>query len=368
MELRSETEIRLEDESPRKEFPIEWWFIQGHFENEEIGPSRFMVSLFRHALEWGGLSAGDSSSLLISVLENSSRSAASLSQLDAATIPFLVAALRLAPPKGLCPVAVRAFAEEIEQNGLLKSIETPPFGATIDSCPLRATWGDFELSQTEEAFVLAFTQPKSERRCSFRLKPVHPRFHLSDVAVANGGSMDYVCYTRLALEGEVDGKAVQGEAWVDHQWGNQGWFVAGEETKQILGWDWLGIQLENGFDLLIMIIRDQRSFTALCQYAVVINGGAETRLLREFEIIPTAWWTSPVSGASYPVECRVTIPSLEMELDFEPLALEQEIPVFPPIGAIWEGAGRVKGTWGERAVSGRARLELHGYAYPLDQE
>jgi geranylgeranyl pyrophosphate synthase len=180
--------------------------------------------------------------------------------------------------------------------------------------------------------------------------------------------MDYVSYTRLALEGDVDGEAVRGEAWLDHQWGSQGWFVAGENTEQIFGWDWLGIQLASGCDLLIMVIRNQRTGDALCQYAVLVEETGATTLLREFEITPRSWWTSPVSGASYPVACHVTIPALDLELDFEPLKLDQEIPVFPPIRAVWEGAGRVKGTWAGRTICGRARLELHGYAYLLDLE
>ncbi|HEX4639988.1 MAG TPA: hypothetical protein VH252_01300, partial [Chthoniobacterales bacterium] len=109
MELRTETEIRLADESPRANCPVEWWFVQGHFEGKNVPKSRFMVSLFRHALEWKGISAGDAYSLLISVLDETSGATTSLSQIDPATVPFLVTALRLAPPAGLDPIAVRAL-------------------------------------------------------------------------------------------------------------------------------------------------------------------------------------------------------------------------------------------------------------------
>jgi geranylgeranyl pyrophosphate synthase/predicted secreted hydrolase len=367
MELRSETKICLGDESSRKGFPIEWWFVQGHFENEKSGATRFMVSLFRHALEWAGISAGNAYSLLISVLDESSGRATSLSQIDPATIPFLVTALRVAPPAGLDPIAVRALIAEIEEHGLPKSIRSLP-GACVQSTPLRAKWGDFELSQAQNHFALAFIEPETARRCTFRLTPRCPRFHLANVEVTNGGSMDYVSYTRLALEGEVDGEPVRGEAWLDHQWGSQGWFVAGDNTEQIFGWDWLGIQLETGGDLLVMVIRDQRSRAALCQYAVLVEENGTSHLFRDAAIQPLSWWTSPVSHATYPVGCRVVIPSLELSLDFAPVALDQEIAVFPPIRAVWEGAGRVEGCWSGRPIRGRARLELHGYAYLLDLE
>jgi geranylgeranyl pyrophosphate synthase/predicted secreted hydrolase len=368
MELRTETEIRLADESPKTEFPIEWWFIQGHFESEALGKSRFMVSLFRHALEWAGISAGNAYSLLISLVDEESGSTRWLSQIDPATIPFLATALRMAPPAGLDPIAVRAVTDEIAEYGLPESIRSLSPTASVESAPLRACWGDFKLTQAKDAFVLAFTEPETGRRCSFRLTSNHPRFHLADVEVANGGAMDYVCYTRLALEGEAGGEPVRGEAWLDHQWGSQGWFVDGENTQQIFGWDWLGIQLETGGELLVMVIRDQRTRVALCQYAVVVDENGTSRLYRDAVIEPLSWWTSPVSHATYPVACRVEIPSLELSLDFEPLALDQEIPVFPPIRAVWEGAGRVRGMRDGQPIAGRARLELHGYAYLLDLE
>lgn len=367
MELRSETEIRLADESSRRDFPVEWWFVQGHFENETSGRSRFMVSLFRHALEWAGISAGNAYSLLISVLDESSGHTRSLSQIDPATIPFLVTALRVAPPAGLDPIAVRALIAEISEHGLPKSIRNLT-GASIESNPLCARWGDFELSQTQSHFALVFSEPETGRRCSFRITPKRPRFHLANVEVANDGSMDYVSYTRLALEGEVDGEALRGEAWLDHQWGSQGWFVAGDNTEQIFGWDWLGIQFEAGGELLVMVIRDQRSGAAICQYAVLVEENGTSRLHRDVSIEPLSWWTSPVSHASYPVACRVVIPSLELSFDFEPLAPDQEIAVFPPIRAVWEGAGQIDGCWSGRPIQGRARLELHGYAYLLDLE
>src|ERR1044072_5641957 len=191
MELRPDTEIRLADESPRRDLPVEWWIVQGHFEGENVAKSRFMASLCRHALAWKGISAGNAYSLLVSVLDETSGVSTSLSQIDPATIPFLVTALRLAPPAGLDPIAVRALTDEIAEYGLPRSIRTLP-GASMDSDQLRARWGDFELSQQPAHFALTFDRPQSQQTCSFQLRPSRPRFHLADVAVANGGSMDYV--------------------------------------------------------------------------------------------------------------------------------------------------------------------------------
>ncbi|MCX6969812.1 MAG: polyprenyl synthetase family protein [Verrucomicrobia bacterium] len=178
--------------------------------------------------------------------------------------------------------------------------------------------------------------------------------------------MDYASYTRLSLSGDVDGRPVRGLAWLDHQWGNRGWLVGGGNQERIFGWDWLGIQLDDGRELMLMVHRNQRSGETLCQYAVEVERDGSLRLHRDFSVTALSWWTSPHSEATYPVRWHLTLPATGIDLLFEPFAEDQEIPMLPPIRAVWEGAGRVSGTCGGKSVSGSARLELHGYAYLTD--
>jgi len=368
MDLKSEPSARLDDESARTGHPVEWWFVQGRFEGEGVEPHEFMVSLFRHALEWGGLSAGNSCSLMVSVLDPATGQCRTLSQIDPATTSFLVMAAKIAPPAGLDPLAMRAVTAEIEEYGPPGHIRVARKKPRLEARPLRAEWMDFALRQEPGGFVLRFEEPGTGRKFSFRMEPSHPRVHLPDVGVPGGSAMDYVSYTRLSLDGEVDGKPVRGLAWFDHQWGSQGWFVAGSKQERILGWDWLGIQLDDDRELMVVIHRDQRSGKTLCQYAVEVDAGGIRHLYREFSLAPLSWWTSPRTGARYPVRWHIALPEAGLDLAFEPFAEDQEIPVLPPIRAVWEGAGRVSGTCGGKSISGWARLELHGYAYLLDLE
>ncbi|MEI6032834.1 MAG: polyprenyl synthetase family protein [Verrucomicrobiae bacterium] len=368
MNLQSKHVARLADESARTGHPVEWWFVQGRFEGEGVEPREFMVSLFRHALEWGGLSAGNSCSLMVSILDPKTGQCRTLSQIDPATTSFLVMAAKISPPAGLDPLVMAAVTEEIERYGPPGHIRVAKKKARLASKPFRATWGDFELSQHDGGFDLRFEEPETGRLFSFRLEPMHPRIHLPAVEVPGGGAMDYVSYTRMSLGGEVDGCPVRGQAWFDHQWGSQGWFVAGSKQERILGWDWLGIQLDDGRELMVVVHRDQRSGETLCQYAVEVGADGSQQVHREFRLVPLAWWTSFRTGARYPVRWRMQLPDAGIDLVFEPFAEDQEIPVLPPIRAVWEGAGRVSGTCSGKSVSGWARLELHGYAYLLDLE
>ena len=69
----------------------------------------------------------------------------------------------------------------------------------------------------------------------------------------NGTASYYYSWTRMAVTGELDlGQGleqVSGEAWMDHQWGDF-------ETYQEGGWDWFSVQLEDGTDVMLYLIRD----------------------------------------------------------------------------------------------------------------
>ena len=354
------------DESARMAHPIEWWFVQGRFEGLAVEPREFMVSLFRHRLEWAGHYAGDVCMLLVSVLDPQTGQHHCLSRIDPATPPFLVLAMRASPLPGFDPLAMRAVVDEIADYGPAKAIHVEKVPPQFQSGPFQVNWTDFELQQTAGGFDLQFAEPDTGRRFSLRLRPRHPRIHLEKVQAAAGGAMDYASYTRLALDGGVDGAPVKGQAWFDHQWGDQGWFMAGDSKERMLGWDWLGIQLDDGRDLLVIVHRDEHSGQQVSQLAVEVDASGAVHHHRDFSLTPLSWWRSHRTETSYPIRWRLDVPAADLRLEFEPLAEDQEVAVLPPIRAIWEGAGRVSGTSRGRTINGHARLELHGYAYVLD--
>jgi len=296
--------------------------------------------------------------MLLSVLDPVSGRTATLSQVDPATCEMFINAVRASSSSEFDPVVLRALADEVAEYGPPRPVRNETAPVEIASAPFRVKWNGFELAHEADTFLLNFTEPETGRRCRLRLQPVHPRIHLADIAVIGDDSMDYLSYPRLALTGAVDGETVRGQAWLDHQWGSHGWVVAGAEREHVLGWDWLGIQLDDGRDLLVMVHREQRRQERLCQYAVLLDANGPARLIREFDLTPTAWWTSPATHTRYPVACRLTVPELKLELEFTPATENQEIQTLAPLRAVWEGAGRISGT-----ATGRARLELHGYAY-----
>src|SRR5205823_1789750 len=85
------------------------------------------------------------------------------------------------------------------------------------------------------------------------------------------GDSYYYSRTRLAVAGTlyVDGtpRAVQGQAWMDHQWGD--FLVVG-------GWDWYSLQLDDDTELMLFLTRAPDDAPAL-QLGTVVAPDGESR-------------------------------------------------------------------------------------------
>ena len=77
---------------------------------------------------------------------------------------------------------------------------------------------------------------------------------------------------------------------------------------------------------------------------------------------PLRWWTSPRSGARYPVQWQVQTPAGTFAVNA--LLDNQELDSSGSTGAIyWEGLSDLMGATGQPV--GRGYLEMTGYAKPL---
>ena len=75
----------------------------------------------------------------------------------------------------------------------------------------------------------------------------------------------------------------------------------------------------------------------------------------------SATYTSPKTGAIYPIAWSVTIPDLKIQIGIStPLKDQEFVSRFGP--SYWEGAIDVSGHHEDKAVSGTGYLEMTGYA------
>jgi predicted secreted hydrolase len=147
----------------------------------------------------------------------------------------------------------------------------------------------------------------------------------------------YYSRPQLNVAGKLDGRDVEGTAWLDHEWSSA--YLAPEAA----GWDWCGINLHDGGSFTGFRMRDKAGGVHFA------SPGASFKPLRT--------WKSPRTGVQYPVEMAVN------DMVLKPLMDDQELDSRASTGTIyWEGA--VTAYKNDRAV-GRGYLELTGYWKPM---
>ncbi|CAA9525159.1 MAG: AttH component of AttEFGH ABC transport system [uncultured Thermomicrobiales bacterium] len=190
------------------------------------------------------------------------------------------------------------------------------------------------------------------------------------IEYGNGTASYYYSRTRMAVSGQltVDGERVPvtGEAWFDKQWGDFRTFSQG-------GWDWFALQLDDGSDLMLYLIRGPDGAVGIADGSIVAPDGTLTVLERDdFSIVATDEWTSPETGVTYPVGWTVSLPRHDLDLTVTPTIPNQELDTRDTTRVIyWEGEATVAGTRAGKAITGLGYVELTGYAefgrdVPLD--
>jgi predicted secreted hydrolase len=149
---------------------------------------------------------------------------------------------------------------------------------------------------------------------------------------------------------------VTGEAWFDHEWSSE--YLDAEAA----GWDWIGIDLNDGAALMAFRIRGLKGEQRWAGGTLRSADGA-TQILKAADVDFRAGrrWSSPRTGIIYPVEWAVRAGTRTITL--QPLLDDQENDTRLSTGAIyWEGAVRA---YEQNKLVGRGYLELTGYGERL---
>ena len=133
-------------------------------------------------------------------------------------------------------------------------------------------------------------------------------------------------------------------------------------TADAVGWDWIGINLDDGGALMAFRMRDRSgaAFWAGGSHRTP-DGRVRSFAPAEIRFTPQRQWRSPRTQVDYPVAMNVRAGDVECVL--EPLMDDQELDARTGIGTIyWEGAVRALSAG---RMIGRGYLELTGYGKPL---
>jgi predicted secreted hydrolase len=154
-----------------------------------------------------------------------------------------------------------------------------------------------------------------------------------------GGPSAYYSAPRLAARGTLtlDGKpiAVNGQGWLDHQWGNFGTDVGA------LKWNWFACQFQNGSDLMLYQFLNRTNRPSGPQTGTLVTRSGTVKQLIRFTITPTGPSIRPPGAiASYPLAWRLQVPTGQINITIRARARNQFITnQFVP--SFWEAASAV---------------------------
>jgi predicted secreted hydrolase len=303
---------------------IEWWYVTGHLDSAR-GPLGFQVTFFR---------------------VRNPEAEANPSRFSPGQLLFAHAAL--ADPSEGRLLHDQRSARMLD--GLVEA-KTADTAVRIDDWSLAREGGAYTTRIRGESFsldlTLAPTQPvllQGERGFS-RKGPssLHASYYYSEPQLRVSG--------RVSVKGKT--QAAQGIAWLDHEWSSE--LLAADAA----GWDWLGANLDDGVAMMAFRIRGKDGGTLWSSATVRAKGGRpETLDAKQVVFTPRRTWTSPRTGAAYPVSMDVRVGDRTWRV--EPLFDDQELDARASTGTLyWEGAVGLRAADGAR---GRGYLELTGYA------
>ncbi len=229
---------------------------------------------------------------------------------------------------------------------------------------------DWRLNRTGASSSSAYSATLQSTAAAFGLDlqftPTQPLLLQGQAGYSRKGpapeqASHYYSQPQLATRGQlqIDGRrvAVTGRAWLDHEWSES------VLAPDAVGWDWLGINLLDGSTLTAFRLR-RADGTALWAGGSWrrADGTAQSFAPGEVQFTPGRLWTSPATGARYPVEWAVTTPAGRHTL--RALLDAQELDSRASTGTVyWEGLSELLDERGARL--GLGYLEMTGYAARL---
>ena len=316
-----------EDEGSHPEFRTEWWYVTGWL-NGAAEPLGFQVTYFRtrpHPAS-GNPSRFDPRDILILHAAVSERTHGRLRHVQRGARAGFGLAEALT---GRTEVHIDDWFLRAHASGYATRIDADDFALDLQLDPTQPP-----LLQGDGGYSRKGPRPESAS------------YYYSLPQLRVGG--------RVRIEQRVH--EVRGSAWFDHEWSSE--YMA----SQAVGWDWTGLNLDDGSALMAfrMRARDGGTFWA----AATLRTAQQRRTFTPDEVAwtPKRIWRSPRTGATYPVGVEVRVGDLRVEL--VPMMDDQENDARITTGAVyWEGAVTAL-IGGQQA--GRGYMELTGYTGKLE--
>ncbi len=317
------------DEGSHPQFRTEWWYLTGWVETQGGEPLGFQITFFRNR---PGVDEDNPSRFV------------------ARQVLFAHAAISDPQRGGL----LRAEKSARAGFGLAEAAEGS-LAVKIDDRSLRQDGERYTAVATTSEFFLQLEcirvqPPLLNGKDGFSQKGPQPQsasYYYSLPQLQTSG--------RIVIGGRE--QRVHGVAWFDHEWSSA---MFDEHAR---GWDWIGLNLDDGGALMVQRIRDDAG-NPYWAGATLREPGKPDRVFAAGDVAwsPLRRWRSSRTGVEYPVEWKIVAGGRTIFL--RPLLDDQENDARGSTGTLyWEGAVRAFDARGQ--AIGRGYLELTGYGERL---
>jgi predicted secreted hydrolase len=230
--------------------------------------------------------------------------------------------------------------------------------------------GNWQVAWQGDAQMLrAFDQRFAFQFTLHPIKPpvIHGENGVSQKAAGLGHASHYISLTRLNTTGEIQvgGRSLEvtGATWMDHE------FFTHQLDADQVGWDWMSVQLQDNAELMLFRIRHKDGSIDAHSAGTYMDSRGATLHLRagEFVMEPAALtWTSPATGAIYPLLWKISVPKLGLTLESTTSLPSQELVSSRFVPTYWEGAVAFSGKRNGSPIGGVGYLEMTGYDHPME--
>lgn len=326
---------------------IEWWYVNAHVTTEKGRHLALVGSFFRFG---NGRSPLDGMTpvprahyLIYAVTDLDKKAQRPYSLADANMVALLRQFAPLLAVTSPGDTGAKALLASLNRGRLPAPHREIRGKASVVNKPFHIAYGADNTLATTDGANTAFAVTLNGGADKIRLtlaaqKPAMAVGGRGETGLTKPTDMYYYSLTRCAVGGTVDTGAgperiTGGQGWFDHQWGNS-W------VAQNNGWDWWGVQLDDGTDILFFRQRNLGTGKVFFPLATFMDKDGRQSVTRKIVFQPDlhSLWKSAKTGVRYPLAWTVTFPEKNLTLHITAAVRDQEMPILGPGGGIWEGA------------------------------
>jgi geranylgeranyl pyrophosphate synthase/predicted secreted hydrolase len=364
---------------PHEASVIEWWYQNCHLSSKDGKRLSLFASFFRVASkeeQTGNLTYAHSVIWSLSDVTDGKYYKDSL--VDPSLPAEALKMIKKNEEKNEGSKSIRRALKEVFEKGNIplpdRLLKQP---ARIAMKSLSLEYGENSFKKDEQgSYHLKLENPLNGVECKLEFIPLIDPIRHGNNGLVRGirkEDMFYYFIPKCAVSGEVRINntvyEVDGNGWYDHEFSRPADEKASFEFKHDMAWNWIALQLKNGYQLSGYDLFDNTNNGEHAGGAMIIIDPDGKKISTEhYSFSPEHYWTSARTFISYPVSWRLEIPQFNISLSVKADFPEQEFITILSAPAIWEGSVNASGSFMGTEATGLGYIERNGFDTKINIE